>query len=339
MTDYPQNIDYYTTKIDSVTDVKALDINDVQDAVTAIETALGVYPQGQNQGSGWTVADRLDAFINANGTLKSGAITSSDIPSDSITNTKIYHPDTFEFDGIVTPGLVTTTLAQLGQSATDVTQFTGIFQPSVDLTYDIGTETRRVKRAYIDNVYGTTTGADTLTIGVSATFDNTLIIKSASDSSTGDLIGWIGKSGDNLVIQSPVGADLELQPYEGDLLFGPSNKILNEDVYNFHIKYPYVVDEAQAQIIANSGTVSEIRSIMTVTSSGASIVDLVHASQKILTTSSPIYTFDDIVETYTTYTLISSGQNVIKGEILQVDVKDIGAISGTDIKIQVTVKK
>ena len=42
MTDYPQNIDYYTTKIDSVTDVKALDINDVQDAVTAINSTGGL---------------------------------------------------------------------------------------------------------------------------------------------------------------------------------------------------------------------------------------------------------------------------------------------------------
>lgn len=44
---YPDEIDEFTTKIDGVSIVAAGDINDLQDAVVAIETALGPNPQPQ----------------------------------------------------------------------------------------------------------------------------------------------------------------------------------------------------------------------------------------------------------------------------------------------------
>lgn len=43
-TTFPDAIDSYSTKVDGVTDVMAADVNDLQDAVVAIETAIGVPP-------------------------------------------------------------------------------------------------------------------------------------------------------------------------------------------------------------------------------------------------------------------------------------------------------
>lgn len=45
-TSFPGGIDAYTTKVDNVDDVQAVDINDPQDAIVAIETELGTDPAG-----------------------------------------------------------------------------------------------------------------------------------------------------------------------------------------------------------------------------------------------------------------------------------------------------
>ena len=50
---YPTSIKSFTTKVDDVDDVMAVDINDVQDEIVAIETALGA-SMGNAQGvKGW----------------------------------------------------------------------------------------------------------------------------------------------------------------------------------------------------------------------------------------------------------------------------------------------
>jgi hypothetical protein len=44
-TNYPAALDSYSTKVDNVTDVLAAHVNDLQDAVVAIETELGIQPR------------------------------------------------------------------------------------------------------------------------------------------------------------------------------------------------------------------------------------------------------------------------------------------------------
>lgn len=205
---YPDNIDYFTQKVDSSSDCRAGDINDVQDSITAMQTALGILPQGQNQPVGWTVADRLSVFINDNGTLKKAVITSSDIPSGSITNTKIYHNDTFYFSGSVINNLLIDGIAR----------WRGSLIPDTNLTYDLGSPTNRINIAYIDTVLGRATGGETLTVTASASFDNTIIIRASTDTTSGDSIASIGIKSNDLYVQSAVGTNLNLQPYGGTVL-------------------------------------------------------------------------------------------------------------------------
>jgi hypothetical protein len=81
MSTYPGTLDGFTGKTDSVDDVLAADINELQSAISAIETELGVDPAG-----GVTdVATRLSRSLDAAGmlnflspedlTIVSGAVT------------------------------------------------------------------------------------------------------------------------------------------------------------------------------------------------------------------------------------------------------------------------
>jgi len=267
-TRFPDNYDVYSVKIDNVTDIRAADINDLQDAVNAIENELGANVAGLSQPSGWNLANRLGVFVNDNGTFKAGIITASDIPSGSISNTKIYHNDTFEFKSVKAgrhidgtygytgsgPGTMagvtidaagnvfidgnltvrgaetvsaTETLisnlqvdgsSYLGNAASDIVEITGTTRPAASSLYDLGDPTHRFKTAYIDVLLGQSTGGDVLTVATSGTFDNTIAIKSSTDTSSGDSLAFIGLKSGDLVIQSATGQNLLLQPYEGKVM-------------------------------------------------------------------------------------------------------------------------
>ena len=60
-TNYPGGLDSYTTKQDGVDTVAAADINNLQDAVVAIETELGTDPKGGYSNVGAAIADKLSA--------------------------------------------------------------------------------------------------------------------------------------------------------------------------------------------------------------------------------------------------------------------------------------
>ena len=67
MSVYPSGVDSFSTKIDNVTEVMAIDVNGLQDSVVAIETTLGLNPQGAYS----TVGQRITA-IEASGVGASG---------------------------------------------------------------------------------------------------------------------------------------------------------------------------------------------------------------------------------------------------------------------------
>jgi hypothetical protein len=86
-TDYPGAIDSFSTKTDEVTDVMAADVNDLQDAVEAIETELGADPAG-------TAADvktRLAQSLDGLGNLDFKAIAALTISGGSVTPTQNWH--------------------------------------------------------------------------------------------------------------------------------------------------------------------------------------------------------------------------------------------------------
>lgn len=86
-TDFPGAIDSFSTKTDEVTDVMAADVNDLQDAVEAIETELGSDPAG-------TAADvktRLAQSLDSLGNLDFKAIGALTISGGSVTPTQNWH--------------------------------------------------------------------------------------------------------------------------------------------------------------------------------------------------------------------------------------------------------
>jgi hypothetical protein len=86
-TDYPGDIDSFAVKTDNVTDVMAADVNDLQDAVEAIETELGSDPAG-------TAADvktRLAQSLDSLGNLDFKAIGALTISGGSVTPTQNWH--------------------------------------------------------------------------------------------------------------------------------------------------------------------------------------------------------------------------------------------------------
>jgi hypothetical protein len=86
-TDYPGDIDSFAVKTDNVTDVMAADVNDLQDAVEAIETELGSDPAG-------TAADvktRLAQSLDGLGNLDFKAIGALTISGGSVTPTQNWH--------------------------------------------------------------------------------------------------------------------------------------------------------------------------------------------------------------------------------------------------------
>ncbi len=88
MSNYPTKIDTdlelpYTA--DNITEVGADNINAVRDAVFALETTLGVNPQG----SAGTVVNRLDAFTNPDGTPKLSVLLEAGLVALPITNSQI----------------------------------------------------------------------------------------------------------------------------------------------------------------------------------------------------------------------------------------------------------
>ena len=89
---YPSALDSYTTKIDAVHDVMAVDVNGLQTAVVNIETALGTNPQG----SAADVKTRLAQSMAATGNLQFATATVLTISGGVITATQNWHIVTTE---------------------------------------------------------------------------------------------------------------------------------------------------------------------------------------------------------------------------------------------------
>ena len=84
---YPGSLDDFTPKVDSVDDVMAADVNELQTAIEAIETELGVDPAG----SATDLVTRLALAMNDAGYVKLGPGSTLTISSGVITVTGNYH--------------------------------------------------------------------------------------------------------------------------------------------------------------------------------------------------------------------------------------------------------
>lgn len=84
---YPASLDSFTAKTDDVDDVMAADINELQVAIVATETELGVNPAG----SCTDVTTRLAHSINDAGMLEFDAATELTISSNAITVAQNFH--------------------------------------------------------------------------------------------------------------------------------------------------------------------------------------------------------------------------------------------------------
>jgi hypothetical protein len=84
---YPGSLDNFTPKVDSVDDVMAADVNELQTAIEAIETELGIDPAG----SATDLVTRLALAMNSAGYVKLGPGSTLTISSGVITVTGNYH--------------------------------------------------------------------------------------------------------------------------------------------------------------------------------------------------------------------------------------------------------
>jgi hypothetical protein len=91
---YPGAVTTFTAKTDNVDDVMAVDINELQTDVTAVETTLGTDPQGTET----DVKSRLAHSINDAGFLEFDAPTELTISSGAVTVTQNYHTIDTESD-------------------------------------------------------------------------------------------------------------------------------------------------------------------------------------------------------------------------------------------------
>lgn len=87
MASYPTAIKSFTAKTDNVDDVMAVDVNDLQDEVAAIETTLGLSP---HSGAADVVA-RLDQALGTTGNLDFASATTLTISSGAATPTQNWH--------------------------------------------------------------------------------------------------------------------------------------------------------------------------------------------------------------------------------------------------------
>jgi hypothetical protein len=84
---YPDDIDDFTPKTDNASDVMAADINELQTAIEAIETAIGENPEADDT----DLVTRLAHSINGDGMLEFDAATELTIAAGAITVTQNYH--------------------------------------------------------------------------------------------------------------------------------------------------------------------------------------------------------------------------------------------------------
>jgi len=94
MSDYPGAIDEFTHRVDEVDDVMAADVNELQDAIEAIETELGTDPAG----TATDLKTRLANLISDGGFLKLKTSTELTISSGAITVTQNFHTIDTESD-------------------------------------------------------------------------------------------------------------------------------------------------------------------------------------------------------------------------------------------------
>lgn len=88
MTVYPGNIDDDSTiqrVDDNITEIGELVINQIRAAIFALETTLGINPQGSLS----SLADRIDVSINPNGTIKASALTAVGLVTLPIINADV----------------------------------------------------------------------------------------------------------------------------------------------------------------------------------------------------------------------------------------------------------
>jgi hypothetical protein len=100
MSFYPSQLASFSNKVDNVSTIFAADVNNLQNEIIAIETAIGLNPQGSTV----SLVSRLASLISSTGTLLAGTVGSSQIINSSIGSTQIangsvhnYHlaPDAF----------------------------------------------------------------------------------------------------------------------------------------------------------------------------------------------------------------------------------------------------
>lgn len=84
-TNWPTSLDTFPVNVDSVDDVLAADMNNVQDAVAALETELGT---GGLKGTTASLTARLNVGLNADGTIAAAALPNP-IPANYVQTTSI----------------------------------------------------------------------------------------------------------------------------------------------------------------------------------------------------------------------------------------------------------
>jgi hypothetical protein len=87
MSSFPASLDNFTSLVDTVDDMEAVNVNELQDAIEAIETELGTDPAG----TATDVKTRLARLMDGPGNLSLKAATTLTISGGIITATQNYH--------------------------------------------------------------------------------------------------------------------------------------------------------------------------------------------------------------------------------------------------------
>lgn len=113
---------------------------------------------------------------------------------------------------------------------------------------------------------------------------------------------------------------------------------LEEDVYNFYVKYPYAdpAGTIQNQTIAYPGIVSSISAVLLTDATGADFIVNVLNNGNVVKKNTDTYTFADVTNTSTVKTDSNTNTTLVTGQALGVSIQQVGSsVVGQDLLIQV----
>ena len=110
------------------------------------------------------------------------------------------------------------------------------------------------------------------------------------------------------------------------------------DTYNFYVKYPFVQDDIQEQIINESGTIIEAIAYLGTDGAGSAVLLDIENNGTVAKATADTNTFEDVTVTEQSKTTFDTGSAATAGEILSISIKQVSSTAADqDLRIQVKI--